>query len=745
MSCTAAGVLLAGCGRHVAGVPVENQRPIVSLSGGPAPLSDVLYTVRLRWTGLDPDGEIVAYQYAVDPPADADTTWTTLRTHEATLVFPSTDPPDPLPPSNQRVTARDQHAFVLRARDNEGLLSEPVIRSFTSRTIVPNSTIFRPRPTVVPVATLPSVTIEWTGLDLDGPPGQKPLGYHYKLVPAYVVHPSDPTYVPASRVQEYFGAEALAGFPGWGTTGPDTTRVTYEGLDLGRTYVFVVSAWDEAGAAESRFLPSSNALQFKPTLNSNGPRMTVFNTFFRQTLPGGVSLEPNRIIPLEIPSDRAVTFQWFGTPATGAQMAGYRWVLDVEGGLISNETPRVDDQDVHHWSAWSLEETAATIGPFTGTPGEANVHFFYVMGRDNVGFPSLFTIELRVIAPDRQRDLLVVDDRYGPYNPMSGPFPTEAEEDTFHFAVGGVPDLLTGGISQPGTFAGLDFDTLDYRNRPVAAGPGVPLSVLARYRAVAWYTDAYSGAVGSGSSTNPPPIALRYINTPEHMNTLALWLEQGGKLLLFGEGAPIAIATGYWSGFSRLPPTFPYTGSNVLRPGSFLHDFVHLRSTLNYASLTGQRLRGAIPNLPEFRGAASTADRTHDPRIGPGAERTAARWSGLPRLSLAAYRGAAVDPGQRWIAQTWNIGAPMQGIEGAGAGASAVVDTLYLFQSELYDPTNQGTDGKPNAIHYHGSQHGEVVWLGFPLYYFEPDQARTLVRRVMSVFGVETVPGAPGR
>jgi hypothetical protein len=53
VSCTAAGVLLAGCGRHVAGVPVENQRPIVSLSGGPAPLSDVLYTVRLRWTGLD--------------------------------------------------------------------------------------------------------------------------------------------------------------------------------------------------------------------------------------------------------------------------------------------------------------------------------------------------------------------------------------------------------------------------------------------------------------------------------------------------------------------------------------------------------------------------------------------------------------------------------------------------------------------------------------------------------------------
>jgi hypothetical protein len=723
-------VLLAGCGRHAVGVPVANQRPEVSLSGAPAPSTETTYAVRMRWTALDPDGEIASFRYAIDPPLEGDTTWTTTTLREATLRFPSTEPPDPLPPPGQRVTARDQHAFVLCAVDNEGLRSELVVRAFTSRTFVPWSTIFSPRPTSVYTSTLPRVTIRWNGADPDGIDGQ-PVSYRYRLIPAALVNPEYPDVVPAGGVQEYFGREAVAGFAGWDSTDAGHREVSYERLDADRTYLFAVSARDDAGADETRFMTASNVLFFKPTLNRNGPRMTVFSSFFRRTLTGGVSTDASRIIPVEVPSGSPLTFFWFGEPGSGTAMGGYRWALDIPDGNIADESPRENDQDFRHWSRWSLDETSVTLGPFPGTPGQVETHRLYVMGRDDVGFASLFTLELRVIAPVFDRPLLVIDDRYGTLGGPLGAFPTEAEEDTFHFAVGGVPDRYTGGTSVPGVFAGLDFDTLDYRTRSTTPGmgTGMPLSVLGRYRTVAWFTDNTSATAGSGTTVNPPPVALRLINMSGTLNTLAGYLRQGGRVLLFGEGTTVAIAGGYWRQFSNFPPQIPYTGNNVLRAGSFLYDYVHFRSSLSTTSLAGLRLQGAIPYLPEFRGPATTTDRSHDPRIGPGAERIAARWAGLPRLTMAAWRGANADPARRFVNLTWHVASPLRVIE----NGESVTDTLYLLQAETFDPAPTAVDGRPNAIHWHGAGHGPVVWLGFPLYYFEVSQARALVHKAIEV------------
>lgn len=719
-------VALAGCGRHLAGLPVANLRPEVRLSGGPAPSSDVTYNVALYWTATDSDGEIAYFRYAIDPPHDADTTWTTVTVRQLALSFPATEPPDPLPSPGQRVTARDQHVFVLVAVDNEGLRSEPAIRSFTARTIVPTSTIRSPRPTVVAIGTLPSLTISWDGLDVDGPTGV-PLGYRYRLVEAGEVWPDDPDYAPASRVQEFFGREAVLGFAGWDSTGSETTSVSLEGLQVDRTYLFAVSAFDEAGAAESRFLPSSNVLQFRPTFNRQGPRMTVFNAWFRRSLSGGVSQAPSRILPFEIPGGSAITLSWFGEPATGAQMAGYRWALDIAD--LSDETPRADENDLAHWSAWSLDETSATIGPFAGGVGEPEVHYLRVLGRDNLGFTTLFTVELRAVAYSGERPLLVIDDRYGPLAAPTGAFPTEVEEDTFHFAVGGVPDRLVGGTSVPGAFAGFAYDTLDYRTRynTPGQGAGIPLSVLSHYRAVAWFTDNTSASAGVGNSTNPPATAFRFVNTASNLNSLVAYLRQGGQAFLFGEGAVVAIAGGYW-GSNRTPPTIPYTATNVLRPGSFLYDFLRMRSSLTTTSLLPERLQGAIPYLPEFRGPATPTDRSHDPRIGPGAERTAARWSGLPRLTMANWRGGPADPAQRSVPWCWNVAAPLHQPD---------LDTLYLFQAQTLNTTAGASDGRPTGLHVYTPGQGQIVWLGFPLYYFEPAQARALVRTVLGVFGLE--------
>jgi len=217
-----------------------------------------------------------------------------------------------------------------------------------------------------------------------------------------------------------------------------------------------------------------------------------------------------------------------------------------------------------------------------------------------------------------------------------------------------------------------------------------------------------------------------------------------------------SIANGFYSsGNSFNVPFIPYVATPsiprqyVLRPGCFLYDFMHLRSELNTAGTVSvqftknDQLKGAIPFLPEFAGPGSDADRAHDPRIGPSAARNLPLWSGLPRFTIASYRGANADPAQRSINLTWYVSKPLRIIE----GEASALDTLYLLQARGF--TGNGgnaslSDGMPNALYYHGSEHGPIVWFGFPLYFFERDQARQAVATVMRVFGVDpAAPAAP--
>jgi hypothetical protein len=77
-----------------------------------------------------------------------------------------------------------------------------------------------------------------------------------------------------------------------------------------------------------------------------------------------------------------------------------------------------------------------------------------------------------------------------------------------------------------------------------------------------------------------------------------------------------------------------------------------------------------------------------------------------------------------------------------------VLDTLYLNQGRTYDPMGTifpRSDGMPNAVHYHGANHGEVVWFGFPMHFFESEQGREVVGVTMRVFGIEPQAAASRR
>jgi hypothetical protein len=749
---------VAGCGHSPASVALPNLLPEAQLTAAPRPGGTTTFVVLLRWSAFDPDGQVQRFVYALDPPVEGDTLWTATAEHEITLTLPSTVPPDPLSPPGTRIVSKDTHTFVLRAIDNLGARSPTVVRSFTSTTVAPETQLESPTPNrQLAVSTLPQVLIRWHGTDLDGATRTTPVIFKYKLVPATDIQPSLEAGLSPARVQDFFGRDRESGYAGWDSTDADHASYLASGLTPGRDYVFAVVARDEAGAWEPRFLLDSNALHFKPTLQNLGPRITLSSPFYVQTQStGGILLDPSKIPTIEIPPNTPLAFHWSAAPTSGTSLGGYRWSIDIEGGDIANEHPRLDDSDVHHWSSWSLSETQATVGPFTGSVDTTVQHFLYVEARDQVGFVSLFTLRLSVIVPRFDKPLLVIDDMYGTLGTsITVPYPIEAEQDSFYFARGGVPDRLVGGTSLAGAFAGFPFDTLDYR---FFGRAGIPLSTLGRYRVVAWYTDntSSSGVSDSPFGSGKPSSAIRYINVTGHLNTLAVYLRQGGKAFLFGDGMVTSIANGSFSNGTQFGvPFIPYVSTPsiprqyVLKPGCFLYDFMHLRSELNTAGTVStqftknDQLKGAIPFLPEFAGPGSDLDRSHDPRIGPSAARNVPLWSGLPRFTIAAYRGSSADFAQRSINLTWYVSKPLRIIE----GDESALDTLYLLQARGY--TGNGgnlslSDGLPNAVYYHGAEHGPVVWFGFPLYFFEHDQARQAVATVMRVFGVEPdAPGAP--
>ena len=91
-----------GCGKSPASSLVQNLRPTVALSFAPVVNDSVSYSVRINWFGSDGDGQVVGFQYAVDPPASPvpgnDTVWVNTTSSDLALFFPSTQPRRPLAP-----------------------------------------------------------------------------------------------------------------------------------------------------------------------------------------------------------------------------------------------------------------------------------------------------------------------------------------------------------------------------------------------------------------------------------------------------------------------------------------------------------------------------------------------------------------------------------------------------------------------------------------------------------------------
>lgn len=757
----------AGCSKKITSQLIPNQPPEVHLTAAPLaldPLKPDFYAYTMQWSGFDPDGRVDHFVIAVDPLSPgvynaADTSWHATARNESTFFFSAGLNYDPVNRNDPR--AQSPHVISIFAVDNEGKFStRPATRAFFSFTQCPSVQVEEPVPNASFTPTVaPTTTIRWSGKDVDGQTTVRPVRWVFRLfgqsnedLPRITDFISWAGLYPDSVRRVY-----APDFPGWKSVGAETTSFQFQGLNPGSTYLFVITAFDEAGAYDPVFADGRNMVKFGVNFGSTlGPILRMFNQFFDYTYSvGGYDPSEGRWFRLEVPSDQEITFRWVGTALTGSDIRQYRWVMDLVD--LTDETKRSDElRDWYHWSNWSRNTTSAKVGPFT-VNGET--HRFYIEAEDNNGLTSLGIIFFRVVRPTFDKELLFVDDtrlnpdrlQGGSYLPPIGPWPTAAELDTFLFARGGVPwrGYPDGTLSPPGIFNGYAFDTVGTRGLPPDGT--VPLSTLGQYRHVVWYTDPTGASYGSTWSDQSTPVtALRLVNSPGKPVILSTYMSQGmgtngGFVWLAGGGAAYASLI-TWNKSGTSPGQYDNREPNPeLRGGRMMYDFVHWRE--------------GIQTLP------SNVSRKFDTRVGgfgAGANRPGRHWPANPPLPTPPFppnyallpsdlqpKSNVTDPPppyvdgryvgeytaehiyrQTFIREDYN---PDPDI----VSEFSTLDTLYLTRGGAA-PANS-----PVMTYYHGLENQPIVFSGFNFWYWRRAQCIQLVDWVLhEVWGLQRDPTA---
>lgn len=233
--------------------------PTVDFVTAPAPGATVKYAVSFSWQGVDTDGTVDLYRFAVDPPAFGNPYWTETPSTSRFFFFRAATLDLPVPSSGP-ITFSDPHTLMLKAVDNDGLESDPVSRAFFASTVAPEVQLLSPVPNAggyVPIAT--EVTIGWQGTDPDGVFIQRPVKYKYRLIGQSSDYPGGiaAAWANPSAFRDWYAPT----FAGWDSTSSDTLSVHFMNLVPNAPYLFCVVGFDEAGAYSARFGRAVNMIQ----------------------------------------------------------------------------------------------------------------------------------------------------------------------------------------------------------------------------------------------------------------------------------------------------------------------------------------------------------------------------------------------------------------------------------------------------------------------------------------------------
>jgi hypothetical protein len=724
-----AALLPVACSKQgLGGVLHANQPPTVRLTQVPAPGDTTgTYAYEVSWAGFDPDGRVVRFFYAVDPPsrALAETAWVSTTENRHLFVFRSDSVA-----SGAATRARGFHTIVVKCEDDQGASSPPVSASFTSTTVTPTVEIVSPVPSALLAAVVsPVIRISWHGNDVDGVGTTQPVSYRWKLFSNSTEFTPTSALADPDSVRRFYAPA----FADWDSVGGDVNSVNLRDLVPGHDYMFIVVAFDQAGAYSPVFAASQNMLQFRiDATQSLGPKITIVMPGLSYTFPSGGFLSgPESYVRVDFAADHPTPLQWSAEHAPGGFIRGYRWAVDIS--RLDDETPRTNETtDLAHWSR--LTTDPSTLLPAYSPSGSSETHLFYLEAEDDLGLRSLGIVQFTVVRPTFDHDLLIVNDTAftpdklaagGCVGGPAGVWPSAAELDTFLFAVGGnnYRCYPAGTRSPVGVFAGYSYDTLCTH---FTTPRDLNLVRLDRYRNIVWMTDLTSAFFYTNPyNTNFRPMPLlREWSSSTSQNPLATWLLQGGRLWLLGGGGAMASLIDYDQ---------PRSENNVfsaalgeLGPGRMMYDDAHWQSEIrvlsSFRAVRSTRAVGGWPGAPDYSALP-------DPLV----EKSPAT-DPLPPLRtsnfyLTAYPAEVLSKSNEIV-------------EGAAGDPArnhpiSTLDTLYETQGGAIG------SGWPIMTLYHGGENSMFVFSGFPIWYFQRSQTIDLVDFVLQrVWGLSRKPVA---
>lgn len=513
-----AAFVVAGCGAKtpIVGSETPNAPPETEVVGTPPVLGQTSANVEFFWTGSDPDGEVVGFEWRIsdngpDGVVDPQDTLTALlpwrhTTANDSLFSVSADldsfEVDVEDPNQSPRTYRywRSHTFFIRAVDHEGGRDpSPAQVSFTAVTLAPTVDIQRPerRADITCRSVARAVSFAWEGHDPEAF-DLGPVAYRYLLIPVAngqcllrgEYRQAEPPLIRADdpRWSPWIPADA---------PGDSGRSFRTPLLDLDWSFLFAVQAKDMAGAVTPTFEWSKNVLHFRTT-GTKAPTLRVCETFLGcRTFTG-----KNDQASFNLVARQPLEFSWEGDANDySGQIVAYRYGWNV----VDPEDPNDPGWEV----AWGNGPLWRSSRPRSFEQGGPNL---VIRVRDDSGNESQAIFSLAVVrTPSRseQRPLLIVDD-----------WPEPGSEDLE--SIWQSDWLSLGGDVR-------EFRTDDYLDA-VAERGRLTYETVAGYKAVVWFTGP---SEYSFLHANLAPASLK---VPRY-NWLQAYQAQTGNLLLVGPGA----------------------------------------------------------------------------------------------------------------------------------------------------------------------------------------------------------------
>jgi hypothetical protein len=516
-----------------------NRPPTVELTAGPVEGEpDQYYRVHFEWSGQDPDGEILRFEYLMsndeitgplivdeniyDRLAALGYEWTATENFGGDFVVAADQAPDLAEPADSIYVQEEaylfhaQHSFFVRAVDEEGAVSAmPAHRGFTATSLSPRVLIGSPQDTG-PVGgwdDLSALTLfRWQGVtsgdpaDYIAPDSSRFALFARADLPAVdeqglLLELPDSAWSPWRHWEAGESEDPVGGTHA--RIGPLAPHV---GGEAGQ-YLFFVQAKDAAGAVTSHFIDGKNLRRFK-VRDTLSPRLSLTE----QNFGSAYFYTGQNSWNLTVFEGFLFRLNWVGSADHyGGEIDGYRfaWNLPDSGGESS-------------WTQWSLDHGLVEAELSLGT------HRFHLECRDLAGNVNRVDTHIHVIPLSMDYPLAFIDDydNGATENPAYGwPEGWSLSWRTYTHSNADMEDWWNAVLA----------DYTDYLPARDHFRVGVqeeipPMAFLGNYRRVIWEVKE-----GTGGRTALGKMArFRNPNFPGPLDYISLWFDIGGQMLLCG-------------------------------------------------------------------------------------------------------------------------------------------------------------------------------------------------------------------